>query len=50
MPALYKTTVIIWSPFNPSQTELSDLARDAETGGSFCSHQKNRQGAATKQG
>lgn len=36
---LWKTTLVIWSPYNPTQEnrELSDLARDAEVGESYCS-------------
>ena len=37
---LFKTTIVIWSEYNPSAdsvTELSDFARDAESGESYCS-------------
>jgi hypothetical protein len=34
---LWKTTIVIWSEFNGMSIELSDLARDAETGESYCS-------------
>lgn len=35
---LYKTTIIIWSPYNPEdQVEIDDLARDAMRGESYCS-------------
>jgi len=34
---LYKTTIVIWSEADPSSMELSHLAQDAESGGSFCS-------------
>lgn len=37
MPKLYKTTVVIWSEFDPATLDLSDLARDAESGDSYCS-------------
>ena len=33
---LYKTTIEILSDYDPSETELSDLARDAECGDSYC--------------
>jgi hypothetical protein len=34
---LYKTTVTIWSEFDPSDVELSDLAREADQGEAYCS-------------
>lgn len=34
---LYKSTIVIWSEFNPVTMELSDLAREAETGEAYCS-------------
>ena len=37
MKPLYKTTIVIWSDFEPSHLELEDLARDATSGESFCS-------------
>lgn len=41
MKGLYKTIVIIWSEYDPSETvELSDLARDASTGEACCSKQE----------
>jgi hypothetical protein len=36
---LYKSTVIIWSEFDPNTVELSDLAQEAETGVAYCSSQ-----------
>lgn len=36
---LYKSTIVIWSDEDPTKLELSDLARDAENGGSYCSKQ-----------
>jgi len=38
---LFKTTVVIWSEYNPEEngTELEDLARDATDGESYCSKQ-----------
>lgn len=35
--ALYKTRVVIWSEFDPRTTELSVLAREAESGEAYCS-------------
>lgn len=35
---LYKTTIVIWSEYNPEfQVELNDLAQDAVDGESHCS-------------
>lgn len=38
---LYKSTIIIWSEFDPTTIELSDLAREAEIGQAYCSSQKS---------
>jgi hypothetical protein len=38
-PPLYKTTITIWSEFDPSQVELEDLAREAMRGAAYCSRQ-----------
>lgn len=37
MRPLYKSTIVIWSEYNPSNTELDALARDAVVGDSYCS-------------
>lgn len=37
---LWKTTIVIWSEFNPQETELEDLAREATSGMAYCSRQK----------
>lgn len=37
MRPLFKTTIVIWSESNPTSTEISALARDAESGDSYCS-------------
>jgi hypothetical protein len=39
MKSLYKTTIVIWSEYDPWEAgvELSELARDAEQGESYCS-------------
>ena len=34
---LYKTTIVIWSEFDPSKLEIDDLAEDAVSGESYCS-------------
>lgn len=39
MPALYKTTIVIWSEFDPEPYDLADLAREAEDGDAYCSAQ-----------
>lgn len=36
---LFKTTIVIWSEEDPAGIELSDLARDATDGESYCSKQ-----------
>lgn len=37
MKPLYKAEIIIWCEQNPENMELSDLAREAETGDAYCS-------------
>lgn len=32
----YKTTIVIYSEFDPTQVELSDLAREATDGEAIC--------------
>lgn len=34
---LYKSTVVIWSSFDPANFELSGLSREAEQGEAYCS-------------
>ena len=34
---LFKTTIVIWSEFNPRDKEIDALARDAMMGDAFCS-------------
>lgn len=34
---LYRSTITIWSEFDPRQLELSALAREAESGAAYCS-------------
>jgi len=34
---LYKTTVIIWSEYDTSETSLEDLGREATQGDAYCS-------------
>jgi hypothetical protein len=36
---LWKTTIVIWTDFNPVTMELGHLARNAEYGDAFCSKQ-----------
>ena len=37
MKPLFKTTIIIWTDWDPHGTELSDLAYEAEEGNAYCS-------------
>jgi hypothetical protein len=39
MSGLFRTTIVIWSEFDGGEVELEDLARDATSGGSYCSKQ-----------
>jgi hypothetical protein len=39
---LWKSTIVIWSDFDPQKVELADLAREATDGGAYCSKQKAR--------
>ncbi len=43
MRPLWKTTIVIWSEYNPTATpiELSDLALDAEQGESYCARYRS---------
>jgi len=36
---LYKTTIIIWSDFNPANFAIDELAREAISGDAYCSEQ-----------
>jgi hypothetical protein len=36
---LYKTTITIWSQYDGSKVELSDLAYQAQEGNAYCSQQ-----------
>ena len=38
--ALYKTTIVIWTDYDPSGVELEDLARDATSGEALCGSQE----------
>lgn len=35
-PQLFKSSIVIWSKFDPSSVELSFLAREAEVGEAIC--------------
>ena len=37
MVGLYKTTIIIWSDFNPEDYDIEDLSREALSGDAYCS-------------
>ena len=34
---LWKTTIVIWSDFDPQEVEIDSLAREAVQGESYCS-------------
>jgi hypothetical protein len=36
---LYKTTIVIWTEYDPSDMDIEYLARDATSGDSFCDQQ-----------
>ena len=36
---LWKTTIIIWTDYDPSEFEIDDLAREAMSGDGYCSEQ-----------
>ena len=33
---MWKTSIVIWTDYNPSHMELATLAREAESGDAFC--------------
>lgn len=35
--SLYKATITIWSEFDPTKLELTELAHEAEVGEAYCS-------------
>jgi hypothetical protein len=37
---LYKTTIVIWTDYDPRTRELEDLAREATVGDAYCSKQE----------
>lgn len=41
--ALYKTTIVIWSEYDGTERELSDLAYEAEQGDALCSRYRSEQ-------
>lgn len=36
---LYKTTIVIWTDYDPAGVELEDLAREATSGDALCDGQ-----------
>lgn len=36
---LHKTTIVVWSDYDPATHELADLVRDACEGDAYCSKQ-----------
>jgi hypothetical protein len=39
MKSLYKTTIVIWTEYNPDLLEIEALAREAMAGDAYCSRQ-----------
>ena len=37
LPSLYKTTLTIWTDYDPAPVEIDDLAREAVSGDAYCS-------------
>jgi hypothetical protein len=37
---LWKTTIEIWTDYNPAEVEIADLAQEATTGAAFCTEQR----------
>jgi hypothetical protein len=35
--ALFKSTIVIWTEYDPTELELADLAHQAESGDAYCS-------------
>jgi len=35
---LHKTTLVIWTDFDPSDLSLEELGREADQGAGYCSH------------
>jgi hypothetical protein len=40
MKGLWKSTIVIWSTFDPSEFDIEDLSRDALAGDAHCSEHK----------
>lgn len=36
---LWRTTIVIWTDYDPSDLEIDDLAREAVSGDAYCNHQ-----------
>jgi hypothetical protein len=39
---LHKSTIVIWTDYDPSDSEISALAREAENGDAYCSRNHGR--------
>jgi hypothetical protein len=39
--SMYKTTIVIWSDYDPSKSDIDTLARDSISGQSYCSVRKS---------
>lgn len=42
MKPLYKSSIVIWSEFEPSNLELESLAREASVGEAYCSRMQSK--------
>lgn len=40
LPSLWKTTIVVWTDYDPRSRELEDLAREATSGDAYCSKQE----------
>ena len=40
MKALWRTTIYIWTEYDPQHLELSELAREAEVGNAYCDYMR----------
>jgi len=38
---LWKTTMVVWTDYDPANSEIADLARDATNGPAYCSKQES---------
>lgn len=43
MKKMFKTTIVIWSNYDPNPVELEDLAQSATDGDAYCSVQRTEE-------